>query len=212
MANRKAYGFQPHAPLDGRSSPDPEVFQVATGYQAQDDGTSFSVDLNIGDPVKLVNDGSVALALTTQPAYGIIVSCPQVYDAVKGVVAPAPRVPGATAWGTDLNNQTLVSVVRADSWVFRLQADENTTATTEAAYNALRNQNISHTCVGDTTAKIADPLAGMSTANTTAGLTWRIVGTYPGVDQKFDETFVTLLVTANLGQSAGQAATTIAGV
>jgi len=210
--NSAKYGFRPIRSYSGQASP-VEV-TVATGYQATNDAAGVNVGLSIGDPVKLVNDGSVALANSTQPAWGIIVGVKQYWDGSK--IVSGNYVPGATAWSTLQERRTILLVQPLDPLsVWEIDVDDKVTATTEAGYRAFIGANCTHVCLGDNTTNASRPTANpkldISLQATTAGLLWRIFA-ISQVTQDYDGTFVKLLVQANIGQQAGQAATTIAGI
>jgi hypothetical protein len=99
MDNPAIYGLRPYL---GRYSTDYPVQSkfVATTYQAAPG--AVNVDLNIGDPVIRVSDGSVAIAVAgaTNPIYGVIVGVERIWDAGLGAMRPSDKVPGGTAWAT----------------------------------------------------------------------------------------------------------------
>lgn len=211
MANIAHYGFRPWTgnPFTGGRATPPSISRVvASAYQAQDDGSGFSVDLNVGDPVKLVNDGTVALANTTEAIFGVITGVAPYWDGEK--MKPSSKLPGGTTWGTVEERKSIVMVtpVNACNWV--ITVDDATTATTEAAYRAFINENVTHVCVGNSTTAKANPQIDISLHATTASLVWRIVDVPPGQD--FDQANVQIVVACNKSQDPGQAATTIAGV
>lgn len=213
--NTARYGFRWHKG-NQNTCPKGMEFPVADAYQAKADDTTTNVDLNIGDPVKLVAGGTVALANTTDVVFGIIVGIARVYSSTLGVVAPINRVPGATTGGGLLDRQTRVLVVPAKAGVWEIDADDAVTATTEAAYRALVNKNVEHTCVADTTnANLpkANPKIDISATATTAGLGWRIVGVSKTADNRdFSGANVKMLVMVNDSNEAASAATNVAGV
>ena len=116
--------------------PKGELFHVADAYQAQVDGAGASVDLNIGDPVKMAADGSVQLANTTDPVYGIVLGVHRIYEPANGASRPADRVPGGTTGGGNIERSTLVEVVPARGIVWECDVNDNVSAITEAAYRA----------------------------------------------------------------------------
>src|SRR5512134_3950662 len=128
--NVHKYGFR-WASGQG-SMPKAIEYHVADAYQAKADDTTTSVDLRIGDPVKLVNDGSVALANTTDLVFGIVVAVHRYYNSGLGAVRPGDRVPGAVTGGGLLERQTRVGVVPAKRGLWEIDVDDATTATTEA--------------------------------------------------------------------------------
>lgn len=213
--NVRKYGFRWYQG-NHNTCPKPREFHVADAYQATIDGGGTNVDLNIGDPVKYVADGSVALANTTDVVYGIIVGIAQVYVSADGGVRPRDRVPGGTTGGGNLERQTRVLVVPARAGIWEVDVDDIVTATTEAAYRALIHSNVEHVCPGDTTDSArpkAAPRIDISTTNTTAGHGWRIVGISKTLDNRdFSGANVKVLVMVNDSSEAGAAATTVAGV
>jgi len=200
MANNAAqYGFRWQFSLVGRDMPIVRK-RVASGYQAAPGGVN--VDLNVGDPVILVNDGTIALAAAGNSIYGIIAGIGQYYNAGIGAKVPGgPSLPGGTAYGTNLDNQSIVFVVPAANQVFEIDCDDNVTATTEAAYIALIEENADITInqvSGSTTAK---PLLDISDHKTaTAGC--RIVDLGKQGNFDYSGTRVKLLVTVNEVQQA----------
>lgn len=213
--NTHFYGFQWDNGANGRECPNPVTRVVATGYQATNDGAGFSVDLNAGDPVKLVSDGTVALANTGDAVWGIIIGFNPYWDGTRMV--PTKKLPGGTAWGTVEPRRSEVLVVPVDhGQVWRLDCDDKTTATTEAAYRAFVGENVTVDCPGDnsdTSNPKADPIIDISDHATTASLVWRIEGISQTLENKdFSGLYVKLLLKINKAQSAGWPATTIAGV
>lgn len=209
MANNTArYGFRPHQTSAPGTLPI-ERFTVATGYQAQNDGAGFNVDLHIGDPVIVLAAGTVGLATVGVDVYGIIVGFSP-YN-VGGVLTPTDTLPGGTTWTTeDLKSEVLV--VRASACDWEIDCDENTSNTTEAGYRLDINSNCNHACVGDTTAKEARPLLDISTSGTDEEKTWRIVGiSQTAENQDFSGTRVKMLVRINSGSEPGTAATNEVG-
>jgi hypothetical protein len=213
--NRTSYGFRWSTQNGGGPCPQSIPFFVADAYQATVGGSN--VDLGVGDPVEMVSDGSVSLAAgsegTPDPILGIIVGVQRYYDGT--VIRSGTVVPGASTGGGILERQTRVLVVPANWGLWEVDVDDNTTATTEAAYQAFINENADHVLVrtkvnGKFRAK---PELDISGHATTAGLAWRIVG----ISQTFDNSDfggkqVKLVVACNKAQWAGWPATTIAGV
>jgi len=213
--NQHISGFRPVKPRYGPSCIEPKYVHVATGYQATNDGAGFSVDLNIGDPVKKVNDGSVALALTTETVLGVIVCIKQYWDGTR-LRRDVDRVPGATAWGTVWSRRTIVGIVYASDCYFEIDADSTGAPSTFATWESDRGLNATHTCPGDqtdTSKPFADAHLDISTAATTAALEWQIMEISKTAENK-DETGANwkLIVTGNLTQEAGAAATPASGV
>lgn len=197
--NLAQYGFRWQYSL---ASEDPIAFRVrvASGYQASPGGVN--VDLNVGDPVIMVSDGTVALAAATNPVYGIVDGIGPYYNAGIGAMVPGgPALPGGTTYGSNLARQSFIYILPVANQVFEVDADDNVTATTEAAYNALIGENCDITInqvSGDTHAY---PLLDISTHVTTSAQC-RIIDIGRQGNTDFAGTRVKLLVTFNKVQQA----------
>lgn len=209
--NLKVRGFVwSEAANGGKSCPNPMPMAVADAYQGQLDGAGANVDLRPGDPVKLVSDGTVALANTTEAPYGIVVAISRYFNGQ--VIDPTTFLPGGATGGGILERQSQVLVVPANAGTWSLQCDDNTEATTEAAYQAFIGENVIHVCAGDGVTGYAAPQIDISSHATTATLEWRIVGidrNESNVD--FSEANVSLLLQVNFSQLPQQAATPVVG-
>lgn len=214
--NAHRYGFRFYK---GQFSDQPkgELYHVADAYQAQVDGAGASVDLNIGDPVKAVLDGSVALANTTDLVFGIVIGVHRIFEASTGVTRPADRVPGGTTGGGNIERSTLVEVVPARGIIWEIDVGGVAPGITEAAYRALIHENAEHTCLGDLSIAgrpKADPRLALPSA-VGAGLGWRIVGISKSAQNKdWSGANVKLLVKVNESGEAGSAiaASIVAGL
>jgi len=200
MANNvHKYGFRWARSVNGNQDPPVIEFTVADAYQAKADDTTTSVDLNVGDPVKMVNTGTVALAVTTNDVFGIVTAVLPYWNGTA--MTPSNRLPGATTGGGILERKSRVLVTPVKAGYWECDVDDNSTATTEAAYLAFIHENVDHTCVGDTTdanRPKADPRLDISGHATTNTLGWRIMGiskTLENVD--FSGTNVKLIVDCN---------------
>ena len=194
--NLVRYGFRP---FKGQYSSEEklEEWPVASAYQAAPG--AVNVPLRVGDPVSRVSDGTVALTAAGGGArtYGVILGIVQVYDSSIGAPRPSINVPGGTTW-SGLVNQTKVLVMPVKGRIFEIDADEATTATTEATYQSYRGENadIIHVPVLNTG---AFPKLDISTHNTTNTLQLNIVGVSPtGDNRDFAGLNVKLLVQFNL--------------
>ncbi|MDX2253286.1 MAG: hypothetical protein NW202_13455 [Nitrospira sp.] len=213
--NQHIYGIRWSS--DNRSPmPTPIPKSIANAYQATNDGAGFNVGLSIGDPVKLVSDGTIALALTTNAVYGIIVGFLPYWNG--SAMVPTDYLPGGTSPGTtirDRRSQALVVPVFPGQ-LWEIDCDDKVTFTTEAAYEDAEGENCTIVCPGDqsnASRPRANPLLDISLNATTAGLVARIEKISPTVaNQDFSGLYVKLLISFNISQAAGQAATTIAGV
>ena len=209
--NAHTYGFRFHRSLNGNHMPTIYEKEIATAYDSEDD-TSTNVSLRIGDPLKAVSTGTVALALTTERVEWIAMGFSYV-DATSGVRKVSDRLPNATAW-TNEQDRIKVLCARAKEAIWKIDADDNTTATTAAAYRLLIGENAPHVVPGGTYAgtRYADPYLDISLHATTVGLEWRILGWEPRVGMDLSGANVTLLVQVNDSTEAGSPATNVTAV
>lgn len=205
--NRAKYGFRFYRSRVGGGIPLPERRFLASGYGGQPG--SANCDVQVGDPMTLVNDGSLAFATagSSGPISHIVVGIEQYYDGTR--MRSGDRVPYASGvYGSNAERQTRILAVPAELCIWEIDCNAaSTAATLTAAINA--NADLVYTAV----APNAVPQLAVSTINTTAGLQLRIVGISDSVfNQDLAGANAKLLVTVNKGQSAGWAATTIGGV
>lgn len=131
MANIHRYGFRYVRGLTGDECPQVLTFPIATGYQpnTQDGGGGTNVNLNIGDPVRLREDGTVRLTQVgtdvtgeqgtgPETVYGVVVGFPRVL--VGGFPRPGSFYTGATAYsgGIGSDSAPLVAVIPAAGNIF----------------------------------------------------------------------------------------------
>lgn len=208
MADNVAkYGFRFYRSRSGSGNPSPEKRFLASAYGGQPG--SANCDVQIGDPMTLVNDGSLAFA--TAGSAGsishIVVGVEQYWDGTW--MRSGNKVPYASGvYGSNLERQTRILCIRAEDAIWEIDCDAASTfATLQAAVNA--NADFSY----NASAPNANPRLGVSTINTTHSLQLRIQGVS---DTKFNQDFtgayVKMLVIVNKTAAATQAATTIAGV
>lgn len=142
MANNHIYGFRFHRSLHGADTPTVFTFPIASGYQPGTvNGGGTNVNLNIGDPVRLVEDGTVQLVQTAQDAsgqdadsddfcYGIVIGFPRVV--VGGFPRPGSFYTGGTTYSGGIGGDSapLVAVIPAAGNIFELDLDAAPTVTT----------------------------------------------------------------------------------
>lgn len=206
MANNVSRGgFRYHGSRSDVGGPIIERVRVASGYQAADVNAA-SVNLNVGDVVKKVSDGTVALAAGTDAFYGVIHNILPYYDGT--VMRWNKFLPGNTVYGTVLERQSFLEIIPVAGVLFEVDVNDNTTATTQAAYTAFIGENANHINTGLVSAVAAFPQLNIGGHNTTNTLGWRIVDISPTMEnQDFSGTGVKLIVTANLTQQAPFTAT-----
>lgn|SRR5512139_50179 len=203
MANPYLYGFRPAYNRAGVGHESPVRMRIASAYAPT--VNAVSTGIGIGDVVKLVNDGTVALAAVGDAVFGVIVGVEQYYDSsgsIQGPMVTGSVVPSGVTYGTNYSRETVVLVQPAFGMRFWALADDASTATTYAGYRAFINENVDINLVAVSSRQA--PLIDISTHNTTNTLVWRIVD-IPGPDSQVDwaSLYVPLLVEANLVQNPG---------
>lgn len=142
MANPHRYGFRFVRSISGTDTPQTFTFPIATTYQPGTvNGGGTNVNLNIGDPVRLVEDGTVQLTQTAQDvsaqdgdsddfAFGVVVGFPRVI--VGGYPRPGSFYTGGTTYtgGIGGDNAPLVTVIPVEGNIFELDLDAAPTVQT----------------------------------------------------------------------------------
>lgn len=195
--NAIMYGFRWQR-VRGGNNLTPERVRVASGYQASP--SAINVDLRVGDPVKKVSDGTIALAALGDSPFGVIVGIGPYFDGTR-MRPGGVSLPGGTVYGTLLERQSFVYIVPVADQLFEIDCDDAVTATTEAAFAAFIGENCDATINPVAGSTLANPRLDISTHAVTATLRWRIVdiARYPN---DFTGNYVKLLVTANTAQQA----------
>lgn len=178
------------------TSPPIVIVPVATAY-----GTAFYR----GDAVKVLSDGTLAAAAAGDTIYGVFDSADQYYDGT--VIRSGGSIPASVSWGTVIQRQTRARVIPVRSQIFRICADDATTATTLSAYQAFLQENaewVAGTHVGDQSGTLLD----ISTHATTNTLSVRIEGICDPDFQDFASLGVNLEVSFNLIQDTASGSTT----
>jgi len=207
--NVHKYGFRPYRAVHS-AAPMPMVQSVATAQDDQDDSAN-SINLNVGDPVIPVSTGGVGICQADTPCLGIISGIKTYWDG--SFMRSGTYLPNATTWGTVESRRSLIYVLPASAYIWEIDVDDKTTATTRATYQALVGENCQHTTPGDTSAVTADPFLDISDHATTHNHSWRIVGISDTADNRyFDGSYVKLLVQINESYEAGSPTTMVAGI
>lgn len=191
MANPHRYGFRFLKNRWGGDTPEIYTGFLASGYQPSNG--AVNVNLNIGDPVKQLDDGSLALAIpgeaddddADERVFGVVAGFPQVL--INSNVRPNAFYPGGTVYGTNLNNQTLVQVIPAEGCVWEID-----TATTSSSFDTKTEfqavigavARIVYTALNTTTANPkANPMIELSFGESTIVRQLRVVGLGRGFEQ-----------------------------
>jgi hypothetical protein len=149
MPNNHRYGFRFVRSLSGASTPQIITLPIATAYQpATIVGAGTNVNLNIGDPVRLVEDGTVQLTQTAQDVsgqdddsddfcYGIVCGFPRII--VGGFPRPGSFYTGGTTYtgGIGSDSAPLVSIIPAAGNIFEIDSSAVVGAGTKNAAMAL---------------------------------------------------------------------------
>lgn len=152
MANTHRYGIRFVRSISGNETPQIFTFPIANAYAPVTVvGAGSGVNLNIGDPVKLAEDGTIVLTQQGQDTSGANTDSD---DMVFGVIAGFPRVivggyprPGSfyqsgTTYtgGIGSDSAPLVAVIPAAGNIFEIDADAVIGAGTKSAALAVVGQ------------------------------------------------------------------------
>lgn len=197
MANLVRKGFRwvgsKYAP--GNPVPPIQLIPVADDYATK---------LALGDPVKLVSTGYLERAATNDNVIGVFDGMHQYFDG--SVIRQGPHYPASTSYDTNFERVSIARVITAKGQLFEGTCDDATTATTYAAYLALRGENVDFVVaasVGDHSSSQID----ISTHATTAE-DLRIEDVPDRNFQEFDAANVRLIVSFNLVLEGGAGSTT----
>lgn len=196
--NLLRYGLRP---IKGHFNSHPWSIQrmrVASGYSPTVSGNN--VNVNVGDVVKKVSDGTVALCAAGDQPYGVVDRIHPYFNGTR--MTFGTNLPFNTVYGSNLERQSFVSIIPVENCIFEAVADDKTTATTQATYTGYIGENVDLINTGDTTNQTVNPMVDISTHNTTNTLTWRIVDIAPRVDIDFTGLYVPLYIAANYSQDA----------
>lgn len=146
MANTHRYGFRFARSFDGVETPQTITKPIESTYAPNtgaDGANGTACNLNIGDPVQLLNNGTVRLAQPGQAADGSDID-----DRVYGIVAGFPRVmiggaprpngfyPSGTTYTGD-DQQTLCKIIPVHNNIFEIDCNASGQPTTKAAWQSL---------------------------------------------------------------------------
>ena len=196
MANANKYGLRWVKPIQGTSPPKPVACYVASAYQASPSG--ISCDLNIGDPVKRVSDGTVALIAGTDAPFGVICGIDPYWNGTRKVFGTL--LPGGTTWGTNYDRISVVHVIPVAGQIFEAVADDGTSIITLANWIAALGENVNlsiNPVAGTTLANPKVAIAGHATTNT---LNWRLWSLTGNVDADVTVINYPLYISANYAQ------------
>lgn len=209
--NRVEYGFRWSTAANGRPCPEPIEGFVASGVSFDVSGGQANLSIGAGDLVSRASTGGFILCLgdesTAVPPFGVVVAVTNYFDTAKGVRTPTALLPSDVAWGTLLERQSRIMVVPIRWGLWEVDCDENTTATTEAAYQAFIGENVDHVnSITNTTRP--SPRINISTHATTNSLHFRIAGiSATKSNQDFSGANVKLIVETNIAQDPISSAT-----
>lgn len=165
--------------------------------------SAYGTVLYRGLPVKLVSTGTIQAAAPGDAVYGIFDGAEQYYDGTQ--VRKGASLPVST-YGSNLSRQSKARVILARDQFFEIDADDASTFTTQATYQAAVGENVewvAGTPVGDQSGALAD----ISTHATTNTLSVRIENIPNQEEQDFAALGVKLTVSFNLIQDATSSAT-----
>ena len=181
-------------------------------------GSATAASLRPGDPIVRLNSGAVNVAPGTDgtpgDVLGIVVGIKQYVDPAfaNAVTARGNALPSSIAYGTNLDLQSKIYYIPAECAIWRIQVNDNSTATTEAAYQLFMGENCSHIHTAASGSLFLTPKLNISTHATTATLDWRIIGIPDRNNQDFTGLNVDLEVICNRPQNFTGAGTMWQGI
>jgi hypothetical protein len=201
--NPVRYGFRAVKSRYGGRLP-VERALVATSASFDVNGGASNVVLGEGDVIVQLSTGTVTLAVGSEgtdsaTVLGVVCGIKQYLDTATGTMtARGPGIPSDLAWGTDLAKQSIVYYIPIESAIWAAQCDDNTTFTTEAAYQDAIGENITLVNTGASGTNRAAPKLDISENATTNTHPFKIVGisTTAG-NQDFSGANVELYVISN---------------
>lgn len=213
MDNVKRYGFRWARGYNRQAHPDVFEMPVTSGTNFTVSGFGTNVNLNVGDPVKLDTSGGVTLAggnenaQTSQAAWGVVMGMGGQGYFNGARMVRSPVLPSGITYGNVLDRQSKVLVAPFSEGIWEIDVDDNTTATTLLAYQALVGENCDHrlaAAAATAPAFSANPVLNIASHNpATATLSMRIFGVSQTFEnQDFSGAWVKLLVTVNKGAEA----------
>lgn len=168
---------------------------------------NYATRISYGDPLVLLSDGTVAVAVgsegTQSIIYGVANGCEYMASGVrvKNRFLPASTTFTPTTVGSV--QESYVEVILAEDAIFEVDADDGTSVTTIAAAYNLVGENADHVFTAGTAANgESATLLDISTHNTTSTLQWRIVGVAGGTERLDNDVTLTRAkyeVTVNKG-------------
>jgi hypothetical protein len=213
--NRRKYGFRFYSSATGAGRTAGIENFVVSGYQANVAATNVGV--TIGDPVAYNAAGGFELAedITADRFFGVCVGIINARIDANGKSRPTSYLPGGTTWTAEQDRTRLV-VLPFGRDIWEIDADDAVTATTLAAYRLLQGLNCDFRYridSSDANKPKADPVLDISTAATTAGLDFRIVGVSRTAENAdFSGANVKLLVQLNVGSEPMLGVSGVAGL
>jgi hypothetical protein len=214
MNNIAMYGFRLHRSLVSSGIPSFERMIVATAQTFPVNGGAATPNLSPGDLVRrtttggaITCDGSEGAGGALAP-YGVVMGIGPQWNATKNVMEYADTLGSGIAWGTNLERQSTIFVIPANWAEWEVDVDENTTATTKAAYQDMIGENADHILTGASGETTIKPLLDISSNATTNTLIWQIIGiSDTGANRDFSGTRVKLIVKPNIWQDTSTTGT-----
>lgn len=217
--NQAAYGFRLfRAGAAGTTGPSDTRWPVVSNYASNTPVGTAGVAIRPGDPVNQLASGMVQhITISdgtptedTMKCLGVCAGIDPVFNSAKGQFGAMDRfssLPTGVVYGTNLERQSNILIYEAAAFEFEADCDDNVTATTLAAYQALVGENCAISY--NASAPFANPRIDISTHVTTSEQL-RIVGISPTLaNQDFSGANVKLIVRFNLVQNAPFIATGI---
>lgn len=213
--NQAQYGFRWVGNQYGMPYPKPMRGIAATGQNWNVNGDATNLNLNVGDPVFVNANGTLAIAGGSEASGGVSVATTGIVVGFGPVFNGTRKVPqtflqSGVAWGTNRENAPDIYFIPVEMGLWEIDCNDNVTATTRAAYQLFVGENADSILTPNDAQLLVNPLLNIGSHNTTAALQYRIRDISSSIlNQDFSGKNVKLIVQINKGSAPLYTATGI---
>lgn len=213
--NVERYGWRFFQSTNGRGEPRPIKGFVDTGESFDVAGGAANAVLRVGDLVRRKASGGFEQAdgteATPEAAYGVVASIVRYWDAAEQRMKFADGLPSDIAWGTNLERQTLITVIPVENAWWEVDCDAIAGTGLLSDYQTLIGLNADHVLTGVSAdpGPFLKPKLDIGTAAVTNTLLWRIENVSPNQENNdFTGENVKMIVSPNIAQRPAFGGTT----
>jgi len=196
------YGFVPFGIGAGDEGPTPIEYEVATAASFDINGGASNVAIRKGDPLTLLNTGTVTLCDGSEGAsggvklFGICAGIVRYWDAVQGRMTTTNALPSDVSWGTNHAKASRVLVWPVDVYKYWTVLTD-ASMTDYAGATLLIGTFMDHVLTGATDNGAATPLLDVGTTGTSNGQ-WRLTALSGSLNnQDYASAYIRCVVTPN---------------